>query len=98
MLPLTHRLNHSNHKVTLELAAITLHYTHGGARAKLVDALTPLVRQKLLVNNNHRSDSQPSRNRKCNCGLSEPARERKNPATFRPTEAIHCFILARLVA
>jgi len=81
--PLAQSLNHSDNKVVIDTELILLNSSYGCARAKLLNALDPLVGQESLVDYDQGATLEFSCERQGTDGLSKPYIERKN--------AISCF-------
>src|SRR5210317_2087285 len=74
-------LEHGDDKVRVRLFFVLLHHTYGRPWTELSYALFPLVREKLLVHDNHGSVSQFTRYGQGHRGLAIAARKRKNSVT-----------------
>ena len=71
-------LKHGYDKITISLLLILLNYTYRGTRAELLNAIPPLICEKLFMNYNHCAVAQLTRYCQGYGGLAIPAWEREN--------------------
>src|SRR6056300_606557 len=85
-------LKHSYDKITLNLLLILLNNSNRSTWTKLLNALFPLIRQELFMDNNHCAVAQLTCYRQGYGGLAIPAWERENSMT-RTKSRSKCGVL-----
>jgi hypothetical protein len=76
----THSLDHGYYEIFFHVESVPLDAADGGAWAKLLDLVDPLVRQELLVDDDHSPNLQLCRKSQGNGRFPESARKGQNSA------------------